>query len=115
MMMERIVVNFWAWSNICTDGAKGIINGFNRCCSEYGHAYKTEESWLLNEIPDNPRNVDYYFRGRKIAETEKAICFEVPCFSFNHRCDITKSYNWKIWIPKKCIITEDRYLREKIG
>lgn len=109
-----VVVNFWAWSNICTDCEKGFINGYNRSVGHYGLAYKNADDYKLGGCPNNPWSVDYYFYGNPIKETEKAICFEVPCFSFNHRCDITKNYTWKVWIPKKSIIpnTEMRYFKE---
>lgn len=105
--MKKVVVNFWAWSNICCDYEKGIVNGYNRCTYNYGRAYKSAID-AKHDMHDNPWACDYWFFGEVIKETEKAICFSVPCFSFNRRCDITSNYKWKIWIPKKCIITDAR-------
>lgn len=100
--MKKITVNFWAWSNICTDPQKGIINGYNRSCAYYGHSYECSKRTLIDD--SNPWNNLYFFIGENIAETEKAICFSVPCYSFDRYSNITKNYKWKIWIPKKCII-----------
>lgn len=98
----KIVVNFWAWSTICTDMKNGIVNGFNRCCSDYGKAYASNNEKLLDDTKQK-----YYFVGEAIKETEKAVQFEVPCFTFNSRCDITNSYKWRLWIPKKCLYHGD--------
>lgn len=91
----RIMVNDWAWSN-CV-----VANAPVSAVLPWGYAIIFED-----ELVACYRTLDC----KKLRETEKAVQFEYKAPVIGRNCDPTgKVLNWKVWIPKSCIVDDASY------
>lgn len=94
-MKSNIVIKDWFYEN-CVNTPVG--NWF----LDWGICIATNEA---------TKTVGAYrtLRGDIIRETDKAICLEVNAMKFNNRCDIIGSMKWRVWMPKKGLVTDKTY------
>ena len=78
--------------------------------------YPVSGNWFLNwgvAVVENATNktVGAYrtLKGEIVNETEKAIRFKCKAMRFDNRCNITKSVDWFMWLPKKGLINDKVY------
>lgn len=91
----RIMVNDWAWYN-CVRENKPMS-----AVLPWGYAIT-----LTDGLVACYRTLDC----KKLRETEKAIQFEYKAPVIGRNCDPTgKVLNWKVWIPKSCIVDDASY------
>ena len=91
----RILVNDWAWYNCVRENApmSAIL--------PWGYAITFEDGLVACY-----RTLDC----KKLRETEKAVQFEYKAPVIGRNCDPTgKVLNWKVWIPKSCIVDDTSY------
>ena len=91
----RILVNDWAWYNCIQENAP------MSAIKPWGYAIAFEDG-----LVSCYRTLDC----KKLRETEKAVQFEYQAAVVGRNCDPTgKVLNWKVWIPKSCIVADTSY------
>ena len=87
----RITVTDWAFNEIVFKGIHGFIPwGKTILC-------KGNEIEVFSAI-----------ECEIIKETEKAIQIKFPYGITNNHCDIIRTIDWKVWIPKKCVLCSEK-------
>ena len=86
--MKTFIITDWAWTNCIVDNApNGML--------PWGYVVTEEKERV---------KINRTLSGEVVRESEKAINVKVNVVGFDSRMNMTKTYDWFFWVPKKCIV-----------